>query len=152
MRSSPTKYWGEMEYGDDAVVHFPQGLYGFEAHGEFILINQKGLEPLVFLQSLQDGALCFPALPVRSVCADYKIEMQAEDLQALGLSRSAEPGIGDDLACLAILRVAEGGSCTANLLAPLVISLKTGRGVQAIVNGSTYSHQHPIEVPARCSS
>jgi flagellar assembly factor FliW len=150
MKSSTTKYWGQMEYPDDAVLHFPQGIYGFEAQGEFILVNQKGLEPLVFLQSLHDGELCFPALPVRSVCEDYRLAMQAEDLQALGLSRAAAPAIGDDLLCLAILRVLEDGNCTVNLLAPLVISLKTSRGVQAILQDSEYSHQHVIEVPVPC--
>jgi len=40
--------------------------------------------------------------------------------------------------------VAEGKMPTANLLAPVVVNLKTRRGLQAIQVDSSYSHQHPV--------
>jgi flagellar assembly factor FliW len=47
----------------------------------------------------------------------------------------------------------EAHSITANLLAPVVISLATRRAVQAIASGSAYSHRHPLAAQevAACS-
>jgi flagellar assembly factor FliW len=139
-----------MEYAEEDVIRFPRGIYGFEDHAEFILVRQNDLEPLVFLQSLHDAGLCLPALPVRTVCPDYQLSMQPEDLETLGLPRTAKPEIGETLVCLAILRVHEDGVPTANLLAPVVVALPQGLGVQAIGAGPGYSHQHRVEAPAPC--
>jgi flagellar assembly factor FliW len=45
--------------------------------------------------------------------------------------------------------VAEHRSPTANLLAPIVVNLKTHRAIQAIQADSGYSHQHPLLAAAR---
>jgi len=45
--------------------------------------------------------------------------------------------------CLAVLSIRENGP-TANLLAPVVINLSNGKGVQAVAVSSGYSHQHPM--------
>jgi flagellar assembly factor FliW len=150
MRVSPTKYWGELRYNEDAVIRFARGIYGFEDHGEFILIQQAGLEPMVFFQSLRDAGLCLPALPVKVVCPDYRLSVRPEELAALGLDPEAAPRVGEGLACFAVVRVHEDGVPTANLLAPLVIALAQGRGVQAIAEEGSYSHQHPVEAPVPC--
>jgi flagellar assembly factor FliW len=46
---------------------------------------------------------------------------------------------------LALVSLQDGFSATANLMAPVVLNLKTRRGLQAIRQDRVYSHQHPIE-------
>jgi flagellar assembly factor FliW len=67
-----------------------------------------------------------------------------DDLLALALSGDRQPSIGAEVLCLAIISVAEGRLPTANLLAPVVVNLRTRVGLQAIQEESTYSHQHPL--------
>ncbi len=137
-----TKYFGELEYHDQSVVEFPDGIPGFEGERQFVLIEKPDLKPLVFVQSLATPELCFLTLPILTVSPDYRLEMAEAGRDALGLPR--RPVIGRDVACLAIVNVRESGT-VVNLLAPLVIDLRTRRAVQAIGPECSYSHEHPLE-------
>jgi flagellar assembly factor FliW len=141
-----TEQFGELDYLEEAALLFPRGLPGFEEARRFVLLDNPGLAPLVHLQSVETGDLCFLALPVRSVDPEYETALAEEDREMLGL-RCAAPRILE----LALLSVTEDGRVSANLLAPVVIDLSTRRGVQAVRFDSRYSHQHFVnEVPA-CS-
>jgi flagellar assembly factor FliW len=148
-----TRYFGVLEYSEAAVLDFPEGLPGFPSEKRFILIEQPPHHPLVFLQSLSCRDLCFLAVPVQCVEPDYRPVFAAEDLAELGFSREAEPRLGADLLCLAIVFVGEEGSATANLLAPVVVNLHNRRAVQAVQAEQAYSHRHPLALleAARCS-
>jgi flagellar assembly factor FliW len=144
MAISETKYWGKLDYSEDAILEFPLGIPGFEHERRFVLIEQRPLDPLVFLQSLTNPNLCFITLHVRVVCPDYKLQLSAEDSEVLGLPAGRRPAIGPQLACLAIVHIDES-EVTANLLAPIVIHVPARRAVQAILAGSDYSHQFRID-------
>jgi len=124
-------------------VEFPEGLPGFEERRQFVALTLPHTQPLVFLQSLDDAALCFITLPVLSIDRQYRLEIREEDLKIVGLSPKRQPRIGEDVACMAVLTVQESGP-TANLLAPIVINIKNLKAVQAIAPDSGYSHQHPL--------
>lgn len=143
MPQCQTRYFGEVEYGSGSVVEFCDGLPGFEDERRFILIEWPDLKPLVFVQSLATPGLCFPTLSVVSLDPDYRLEIEAADRAALGLA--SEPAIGREVACLAILNIRETET-VANLAAPLVIDLKSRRAIQAVVGGSSYSHEYPFSV------
>ncbi len=144
-----TKYFGSIEYQEADVVQFPAGLPAFEQETEFVLIEPPACAPMVFLQSLQQSSLCFLSLSILAIDPDYSLVVTVEDLQSLQLE--LEPGrqlgIGDEIACLALLAVAENGRITANLLAPIVIDRLNRRAIQAIRNDSIYSHQHQVAAP-----
>jgi flagellar assembly factor FliW len=139
-----TKYFENMEYTEDSVIRLPNGLPGFEQEREFVLIDQPQNRPLVFVQSLRRPDLCFVALPVLTVDAAYRLSVSADDLEVMALDPSRQPAIGTDVACLAIISFGEEKIMTANLLAPLVINLKTCVAVQAIQTRCNYSHRHPL--------
>lgn len=102
-------------------------------------------KPLVFIQSLSTPGLCFVALPVLGIDPAYRLELSKQDLAALGFE--SQPVIGTDVLCLALITITETNT-TANLLAPLVVNIKTGRSVQAIDPESRYSHQHSLDPEA----
>ena len=139
-----TKYFDTMKYTDDSVICLPGGLPGFEQEREFVLIDQPHRRPLVFVQSLRTPALCFLALPVRSVDAAYRLSISADDLELIGFVPSRQPLIGAEVACLALIAFGADQSMTANLMAPLVINLSTRIAAQAIQVGCNYSHRHPL--------
>jgi len=143
MPSFKTKNFGEISYDLDSVLEFPAGLPGFEARRQFATLQFADTKPLIFLQSLEDPGLCFLTLPVLAVDPHYQLTMGAEERVAAGLEQSQPLRIGEDVICLTVLSLRESGP-TANLLAPIVINLRTRQAVQAVALDSSYSHQHVL--------
>ena len=151
MNQVATKYFGKLEYNEDSIVQFPDGIPGFEDQRGFLVVQQPATKPLIFLQSLTKPEVCFIALPTQAACADYRLSIPAEDLEAMGLSPARQPVIGQEVLCLTIISVGEDASVTANLLAPLVINIQTRRGRQPIMSESDYSHRHPLDAPTEAT-
>jgi flagellar assembly factor FliW len=139
-----TAYFGELQYGDDSVYHFPAGLPGFEDHRSFVLVQRPDMHPLAFLQSLDRPEICFIGMPVYAIQKDYDLRLNDQELADLGFAPASEPRIGSDLLCLALIALQENSATTANLRAPVVISLASNRGIQSIQDVDDYSHRHPI--------
>ena len=148
-----TKNFGTIDYQRESEVEFPRGLPGFDDRRRFVAVRFVESDPLVYLQSLEDPALCFITMPVLAVDPRYRLKVSAEDLGEIGLAPGKQPRIGEEVFCLTVLSMREEGP-TANLLAPIVINLKTRRAIQAIAPEGGYSHQHELmrdDEPALCS-
>ncbi len=143
-----TEHFGKIEYDSSQVIHFPAGLPAFEQERRFVSIERPATAPVVFLQSLSRTELMFITLPVLVVDATYQLKVSPEDLQALELPDDRQPELGADVACLAVITVAESSPATANLMAPIVINLRTRCALQAIQAGTAYSHAHPLPATA----
>ena len=143
-----TKYHAEIEYEEHAALHFPRGLFGFEAETRFLTIEKPALRPLVFLQSLATRELCFICLPVLVVDQEYSLSLRPEDLDAVGLPSGRRLVIGTDVLCLVIVRIQQGGPTTANLLAPIVVNLRNSRAIQAVSLNQKHTHQAPLPAPS----
>ena len=143
MPSFETKNFGPIPYQPEAVLKFPCGLPGFEDRRRFLALNLEDKKPLLFLHSLDDPGLCFITMPVLNVDPAYRLEISENDLDLLGLPTGRQPQIGQEVLCLAIVSLEEGGP-TANLLAPIVVNLSNLVAVQAIAEESDYSHRQPL--------
>jgi flagellar assembly factor FliW len=143
-----TKNLGTISWEPASEIEFPRGLPGFEQLRRFVAVHFSHTDPLIFLQSLEDAALCFVTLPARAVDPDYRVAVSSEDLRLVGLRARRQPRIGDEVHCLAVLSLRETGP-TANLLAPVVINLKNLKAVQAVAQAGGYSHQHVLPVEQR---
>jgi len=127
------------------VFQFPYGLPGFDNEKQFVLIEFAQHAPLVFLQSLSRKDMCFLALPVQVVDREYRLGVTPDDLHALALEPARQPDVGTEVLVLALLSLHDKFSATANLMAPIIINLRTRQALQAIRQDSSYSHQHPIQ-------
>ncbi len=154
MPSVETKYFGTLPYAQESVFDFPQGLPAFEEEKTFVLIeapqgekaqgDEPAATPLVFLQSLTRAGLCFLAFPILAVDKDYQLAVAPEDLEDLDLDAGLQPALGSEVLVLALISLHDELLATANLMAPIVLNLKTRRGLQAIRRDSRYSHEHPV--------
>lgn len=147
-----TKYFGPIECDEQSAFHFPAGLPAFEDERSFVPMDLPDHEPLIFLQSMTTPELCFLAFPILVVDPAYHLSLSVEDLATLGLGSEAEPKIGEDLLVLALLCVRDGFPVSANLMAPIVVNLKTATAIQAIRSDSLYSHEHPVGSVAEVGS
>jgi flagellar assembly factor FliW len=136
-----TTHFGRMEYTEGSGIAFPEGLPGFEAERDFVIVQQPEQHPLVFLQSLATPGLCFPALPARVIDPEYRPSLSDRDLELLDFSRP--PAVGPDAVFLALIALHEDNP-TANLLAPVVINLQTRTAAQCIDPEMRYSHRHAL--------
>jgi flagellar assembly factor FliW len=144
MLSTETRHFGVIQYREDSVLDFPEGLPGFEDQRRFVLLERPDTRPLVFMQSLAAAGLCFIAVPVRVAKSDYELHMPPEELASLDIHTGRQPEIGKEVLCLALISLQEDRPPTVNLLSPLVINIRTRRGIQTIQADSDYSHQHPL--------
>ena len=151
MLSTETRHFGTIQYQEDAVFDFPEGLPGFEDQRQFLLLERPDTRPLVFMQSLSVAGLCFIAVPVRVAKSDYELCMPPEELASLDVDTGRQPEIGKEVLCLALVSLQEDRPPTVNLLSPLVINIRTRRGIQSIQADLGYSHQHPLEGADACS-
>ena len=144
-----TTNFGTMSFTPESVFEFPRGLPGFEQRRRFVPIQDARTAPIVFLQSLEEPSLCFTTLPVLVVDPQYRLQVKEEDLEELGFPQGRKPRIGEDVLCLTVLSIRESGP-TANLLAPVVVNLRSHKAVQVVAAESEYSYQHvlfPQEAP-----
>jgi flagellar assembly factor FliW len=115
----------------------------FSTKSASFLLSRRNTR-LYFLQSLIQPALCFLALPIQVVDAEYRLAVSREDLILLDLPLDRQPLLESEVAVLVLLSLHDGLSTTANLMAPIVVNLKTRRALQAIRQDSVYSHQHAV--------
>ncbi|MEO8591986.1 MAG: flagellar assembly protein FliW [Candidatus Solibacter sp.] len=148
MPKCQTKYHGETAYDEQATLHFPRGLFGFETETRFLPIERPALQPLIFLQSLSTPDLCFISVPVFLVDRGYALSLRPEDLASVGLPADQQPSIAKDVLCLAIVRIQQGSPTTANLLAPVVVNLRNSKAVQAVSQDQNHSHQALLPAPS----
>lgn len=138
-----TPRFGTVEYGEDAVVEFAEGLPAFEADTRFVLIEPPDTAPVVFLQSLVHPELCFTTVPAVCVDREFRLRAVEGDLEMIG-------GLAEDLLCLAILTLREDRPATANLMAPVVIHRRTRKARQVIQYDSGYLFEHPLGGEGAC--
>jgi flagellar assembly factor FliW len=125
---------GEIEF------FFPAGLLGFPASRRFKLekLNAgEGAESPFLLLSAVGQDLSFPLIHPETVGLDYQVPVSPELLRALGAQSS------DELVTLLIVTVRDRvEQTTLNLQGPLIVSLRSGRGMQLVLE--SYPLRHPL--------
>jgi flagellar assembly factor FliW len=142
-------HFGTIEYTDEQVVEFPQGLPAFEDETRFLAHERLETRPVIYLQSLTTPNLCFITLPVETVAPGYQVFLSVDDRRALDLDETRQPLAPAEVLCLGIVTIAPSESKpqpTVNLLAPVIIHRETRKAVQAIQTEGGYSHQHPLPI------
>jgi flagellar assembly factor FliW len=120
------RQFGEIEYMEDHVFTFPEGIIGFERLRKFIVINDADAEPFRWLVSLEDEDISLPILDPKFVEPLYGIS-----------NRFAE---GTTVAVVASLKEQVEQS-TINMRSPLVFDAVQRIGKQVILDNELYGIQ-----------
>ena len=146
MPNVQTRFFGELEYQNEALFRFPSGLPGFDDHRNFVFLKKPGLEPLMFLQSLHNRSLCFILLPMRAIDENFQIELTPDELHGeIDLAIQDGPLLSARIFSARRRFAREKGMFpTANLMAPVVVNLHNNMGIQTIHPETNYSHRHPL--------
>ena len=115
---------GPVTFRPDDVIHFPEGLPGFESLTRFLLVTRPQCQPFVFLTALERPEVALPLLPPALVQP--------------GWTPPLEPNGGagpQDLAWYVVVIIApEGRAVVANFGAPILVNLRARLGRQVVVD------------------
>lgn len=128
------------------VFKFEKGIYGFEDINEFTITPASDAEenPLHIMTSSMDETVRFILIPPIFADSSYEMEIGDEDIKSLGIE---EP---EDVMAFSIVSVGrDKESMTANLKSPIVLSVRTMKGKQIILEKSDYRIRHPLKTKDR---
>ncbi len=134
-----TARFGEISFALSDVVQFPWGLPGFSGLQRFLALSLDEQPNFVWLQSIDDPKVALPAADPWQIFADYEPRLPVYATETLNL-RSSE-----DFTVLCVVVVTKDAQeMTMNLMAPIVINLKTNRARQVMLENSNYPIKAPI--------
>lgn len=129
-----TNRFGEVRFTENDVFEFPWGLPGFPELRRFLALSLAEQPNFVWLQSVDDPQIALPAADPWQIYPDYEPRMPAYATEALGLQNA------EDFTILCIVVVTKRAEeMTMNLMAPIVLNLKTRRARQVMLENSSYS-------------
>lgn len=136
-----TKFLGQLTIIETEIIHFPNGLPGFEENKEFVILQLEKDSPFAILQSIKQQEIGFViALPF-IFKDDYVFDLTEEDKEELQIKSS------EDLIIYSIVTLKEPfNSSTLNLQAPLLINHKQKIAKQPVLqDANIYPLRFPIE-------
>jgi flagellar assembly factor FliW len=134
-----TTRFGEVSFTDTDVIEFPWGIPGFASLRRFLALSLAEQPNFVWLQSLEDGAVALPTADPWQVFPTYEPRLPGYATVALELEQP------DDFTILCVVVVTKDAQeMTMNLMAPIVVNLKSRRARQVMLESSGYSVREPI--------
>lgn len=133
-----SKYFGILDYEEKDMIYIEDGLFGFEAFKEYLLIHFADNDSIFMcLQSLDNPGLAF-------ILADPFILMPGYAPSVLKeYERRLPQGSDSPVVYYSICVLREPfETSTANLKAPLIISVETRRGLQVMTDNPEYTFRH----------
>jgi flagellar assembly factor FliW len=134
-----TRYFGTLNYNENNIVSFESGIPGFENLRKFTLVDVENIDNLTCLQSLEDENVCFFMIPPAAVVGNYDVDVSDEVVKELELKTQEEAEL------YTILNIKDDTrQTTANLKCPIIINTTTHKGVQGMLENTSYDIRQKI--------
>ncbi|MGE0525898.1 MAG: flagellar assembly protein FliW [Bdellovibrionales bacterium] len=134
-----TSRFGAISITSDDVIHFPEGLLGFNELRRFVLLDDPTDEIFAWLQSCEEPGIAFPVLEPELFTASYSIQLTKHDLDSLQL-----PNLEGSRAFAIITIPQDPTQMTANLKAPIVVNVPRRLGRQCVLQDNALAIREPI--------
>ena len=134
-----SKLLGPVEYEEENIIHFDEGLIGIPEKKKFLLIEKEDFKPFSYLQSVDDPTFILIVVNPMLIEKEYKFSIFKGDLDAIDINDE------NDFSLLAIVIFAQKiEDITVNLKAPLLINIHTKKALQVILQNDDYSVEEPL--------
>lgn len=135
-----TNYFGKVPYTDEEVIHFPEGLFGFEHQHDYLPIAfEHDSDKMICLQSIHDDSLSFILMNPFYLNLDYIPVLSKDDY--LLLKNPGEEELSYYVIC--VIRDSIEKS-TVNLKSPIVVNIRNRYAKQIILDNSDYTFRQPL--------
>ncbi|OUS75148.1 hypothetical protein B1748_18595 [Paenibacillus sp. MY03] len=123
---------GEIEYDENEVISFKNGIPGFKEHKRFKVIAVED-SPFMYLHSIDDGALSFIIVSPFDFFQEYEFDLPDYVLDELSIAENSS------LKIISIVTIRDNlANATINLAAPIIINVTSKRGIQYILPDGKY--------------
>jgi flagellar assembly factor FliW len=130
MQKISTSRFGELEVPEASIMQIIGGVLGFPNESMFVLLEYS--PPFSWLQSVENPELAFVVVNAAEFGDEYKVPLPIGDHE-IDLKED------DEVAIMNLVTVRPNPSMTTvNLKAPIVISLRTMKGRQSILDDERY--------------
>jgi flagellar assembly factor FliW len=129
-----------VQYTKQDVLHFRDGLIGFEASKNFLLLCAKDNTPFRWLQSIDEPALAFLVVDPAAYVPDYAPEVSDQTAKELALS----DGAAHLVLVTASIPPGQPEEMTINLLAPIVVNASLRVGMQVVLEDAAYTIKYRV--------
>lgn len=130
-----TTRFGQVQTKQEDIIVFPQGLIGFEASRQWLILPDPENSEVLWLQSLAQPQVALPLVSPRRFAPEYKVGVSSRSLAPLHLRSS-------DRVFIMNVMSKSGKTLTLNLRSPIVINLTKRLACQVIT-----TEAHPLALP-----
>ncbi len=128
-----------VEWTEDQVIHFPNGLPGFEDARKFIIMSVPEHQPFHWMECVDEINIRFAVINPLSFRPDYQPKIKKEEIASLDI------GDPKELLLYVIVTLRQPlVESTANLMGPLFINIREKVGKQIIIENDAYSLRERI--------
>ncbi len=137
-----SKNFGEIEFPEEAILEFPEGIIGYPDYKRFIIIEDKKIEPFKYLQSVDNPDFALPVINPFLIRKDYLVVVLQEEHQKIGLKSLSQ---SEPWAALCVVVFNKDiKKSIVNLKAPILINTKEKKGIQVIILTDDYDVEEPL--------
>ena len=122
--------FGAQDVDPASIIHFPNGLAGFEDLDEFKLFHEDGKPTVFYLQSVAEPDIQFPVVNPDTYQVSYECVLSDDEAAILQLEDPAELAV---LVTLAQSGAKDGG-IHANFMGPIMLNTSKRIGLQKHLN------------------
>jgi len=134
-----TKYFGTVAIDQGTVIDFHNGVPGFPNETAFVFLPLGTDSIYQIMQSIYTPELAFVTVSPFLFFKDYSVNLSETVMEALNIEAEQDVYISVILTLKQPFKAS-----TANLVAPVVVSLKERKGKQVVLDGTIYHTKHPI--------
>ncbi len=134
-----TSRFGVIDIDGTRLIHFSEGIPGFEYCKRFAILCADDTAPICWLQSVDDPDVALGIINSYLIMPGYRPEVSDRLMYDLNIK---------DMNSLMIFSVIvipnDYRLMTANMAAPIIINTENNMGKQAIIENDEYSVHHPV--------
>ncbi len=134
-----SKLLGKIEYAEESVIKFDEGIIGITDKKEFIFIEKEDFLPFNYLQSTEDPDFSLIVINPFFVDKEYDYNISNDDLKSLNVKDDS------DFFIVSIVVFSNNiENITVNLRAPIIINIKTKAAKQVLLLNDNYDIEEPL--------
>lgn len=138
MKVNTTRF-GELEVNTEDIIHFSEGVLGFEKLRKFFVVDPGDSTLILWMQSIEDASIAFPIIEPKIFKPDYIAKLLPADMASVELENISDARIYSILTIPANIP-----EMSANLKAPIVINNSKKIARQIVLQDSKLSVKYEM--------
>jgi flagellar assembly factor FliW len=132
--------FGDIEYTEEDVILFDEGLIGFPNTKSFLILAHKPGTPFRWLQSIDEPSLAFLVAIPEYFVPDYAPTVSDATVREMALTEES------DKLVFATVSIPAGQpqEMTLNLAGPIVVNVDTRQARQVVLEDDAYTIRHRV--------